>query len=226
MLSLNRMKNICGYIFSAAILLMLIQPLTGQDTLRTYGPRIGIDLARFAYIFADPSEIGAEFSVDFEVYKNIYPVFEIGYSHISESEDLYDYTLGGTYARAGVDYNLLPMKDRSMHHTMTLGFRYGASIFSHNAENIIIPSDYWGDFIIDSYENSLVGHWIELVGGIKTEVASNLFLGWAVRYKILLNPEMDPLVPPQLVPGYGSGTVARGFGFTYSVSYKIPLLKR
>ena len=162
MLSLNRMKNIFGYIFSAAILLILIQPLTGQDTLRTYGPRIGIDLARFAYIFADPSEIGAEFSVDFEVYKNTYPVFEIGYSHISESEDLYDYTLGGTYARAGVDYNLLPMKDRSMHHTMTVGFRYGVSIFSHRAENVIIPSDYWGDFIMDSYENSLVGHWVSI----------------------------------------------------------------
>jgi len=205
---------------------MLFQPLVGQDTLRTYGPRIGIDLARFAYIFAIPSEIGAEFSVDVEVYKNIYPVFEIGYSHISESEELFDYTLGGGYARAGVDYNLLPLKDRSIHHSMTVGFRYGLSIFSHHAENVTIPSDYWGDFIMESYENSLVGNWIELVAGIKAEVASNLFFGWAVRYKILLNPDMDPLVTPQLVPGYGSGTVDRGFGFTYSISYKIPLFKR
>ena len=220
------MKNICGYIFKTAILLMLIQPLAGQDTLRTYGPRIGIDVARFAYIFADPSEIGAEFSVDFEVYKNIYPVFEIGYSHISESENLFDYTMGGTYARVGIDYNLMPMKDQSIHHSITAGFRYGISIFSHRAENAIIPSDYWGDLIMESYENSLVGNWIELVGGLKTEVASNLFLGWAVRYKILLNPEMDPLVTPRIVPGYGSGKADRGFGITYSISYKIPLFKR
>jgi len=220
------MKNIFGYIFKTAILLLLIQPMEGQDTLRTYGPRIGIDVARFAYIFADPSEIGAEFSVDVEVYKNLYPVFEIGYSHISESKDLLDYTSGGTYARAGVDYNLMPMKDRSIHHSITAGFRYGVSLFGHRAENVLIPSDYWGNYIMDSYENNLVGNWIELVGGIKAEVASNLFLGWAVRYKILLNPEMDPLVTPWIVPGYGSAMANRGFGLTYSVSYKIPLLKR
>ena len=105
---LNRMKNISGYIISSVLLLVLFQPLTGQDTLRTYGPRIGIDLARFAYIFADPSEIGAELSVDFEVYKNLFPVFEIGYNTISETGELFNYSAGGTYARAGVDYNFLP----------------------------------------------------------------------------------------------------------------------
>lgn len=205
---------------------MFIQPTAGQDTLRTYGPRIGIDLARFAYIFATPSETGAEFSVDVEIYKNIFPVFELGYNHISESEDLFEYASGGTYARAGIDYNLLPVKDRSVHHNILVGFRYGVSIFSHSVENVLIPSDYWGDFVLDSYENSLTGNWLELVGGIKTEVASNFFLGWSVRYKILLNPEMDPLVPPQLIPGYGSGAENRGFGISYSILYKIPLFKR
>lgn len=222
----NRMKNICGYIFRGAVLLVLFQPLAGQDTLRTYGPRIGIDLARFAYIFANPSQVGAEFSVDAEIYKNVYPVFELGYSHISETTDLYGYTLGGTYARAGGDYNLLPMKDRSIHHTISVGFRYGISLFNHHAEEAVIPGDYWGDFILESYENNLTGHWVELVGGLKAEVATNLFLGWSVRYKILLNPDMDPLVTPHLVPGYGVGTSDRGFGFTYSIFYKIPLFKR
>jgi hypothetical protein len=226
MLSRKRMKNIFGYIFKASILLMLIQPMTGQDTLRTYGPRIGIDVARFAYIFADPSEIGAEFSVDAEVYKNLYPVFEIGYSHLSESADLFDYNSGGGYVRAGVDYNLLPLKDRSIHHSITAGFRYGISIFRHQAENVIIPSHYWGDYMMDFYEKDLAGNWFELIGGLKTEVIPNLFLGWAVRYKILLNPDMDPLMKPWIVPGYGSARENRGFGLTYSVSYKIPLIKR
>jgi len=220
------MKNTCGYIFKAVVLLMLMQPLAGQDTLRTYGPRIGIDMARFAYIFADPSEIGAEFSVDAEVYKNIYPIFELGYSRISESEDLFDYSSGGPYARLGIDYNLLSTNDRSIHHSISAGFRYGVSIFSHRAENVVIPNDYWGDYTMDTYENTLTGNWIELVGGIKTEIVSNFFMGWSVRYKILLNPEMDPLVPPQLVPGFGSGATDRGFGISYSVSYKIPLFKR
>lgn len=208
------------------MLLMLSQPLSGQDTIRTYGPRIGIDLSRLAYIFADPSQLGAELSVDLEVFNNIYPVFELGYSQTSESRDLFDYSSKGMYARAGLDYDFLPPKDRSEHHNITVGFRYGISPFSHHAQDVIIPGDYWGDYLLDLYENNLTGNWLELVGGVKTEVASNFFLGWSVRFKILLNPEMDPLMAPRLVPGYGNATEDRGFGFSYSVLYKIPLLKR
>ena len=205
---------------------MFIQPLAGQDTLRTYGPRIGIDIARFAYIFADPSELGAELSVDAEVAHNIYPVIEIGYSQTSDNRELFNYSSKGTYTRAGVDYNLLSPKDRSEHHSITIGFRYGLSLFDHRAEDVVIPDGYWGDYMLDSYENNLTGHWFELVGGVKTELVPNFFLGWLVRYKKLLNPDMDPLVPPQLVPGYGSGSLDASFGFSYYILYKIPLFKR
>ena len=220
------MKNISGFFSELLLLLMLIQPAGGQDTLRTYGPRFGIDLARFVYLFADPVQVGAEFSVDVELFPDIYPVLEAGYINISETGDSYNYASGGTYARLGADYNVLPVKDRSTHHTITAGGRYGISAFSHRAEQIMIRNDYWGDHLLDSYSNRLTGHWIELVGAVKTEVAPNFFLGWSVRYKILLNPEMDDRVTPQLVPGYGRGTVERGFGFTYQVLYRIPLLRK
>ena len=222
--------HISGSISKVGLLLLFImamwQPLAGQDTLRTYGPRFGIDLARFIFILADPSEIGAEASVDFEVYKNIYPVFELGYNSISESEEIFDYSAGGIYARAGIDYNFLKAKDRSEHHTFTIGARYGVSFFSHKAKEIIIPNDYWGDYFYDSYEKDLKGHWVELVGGVKVELVSNLFLGWSLRYKFLLNPDMDPQVKPHLVPGFGTGGENRTFGVSYSIFYKIPLFKR
>jgi len=199
---------------------------SAQDTLRTYGPRFGIDLARFAYILADPSEVGAEVSVDVELLRNLYPVIEFGYNSISPQEDLFHYAAGGVYGRAGIDYNLLKLKDRSAHHTITVGARYGISKFSHRAEDIYIVNDYWGDHLSGSYEKDLKGHWVELVAGIKAELVSNVFMGWSLRYKILLNPGMDPLVAPQLVPGFGSGGVDRSFGITYSLCYKIPLLKK
>ena len=162
--------NISGSISKAGLLLLFMmamwRPVTGQDTLRTYGPRFGIDLARFVFILADPSEMGAEASVDFEIFRNLYPVFELGYNSISESEELFNYSAGGIYARAGVDYNLLKGKDRSQHHAFTAGARYGVSVFSHSAEEIYIPNGYWGDYEYDSYEKELKGHWIELVAGV------------------------------------------------------------
>lgn len=221
-----RMRNIFGYFSELLLLLLLTQSAGGQDTLRTYGPRIGIDMARVVYLFAEPAQIGAEFSLDAELFPNIYPLVEAGYNTISETGDLYNYTSGGTYARLGADYNVLPVKDRSIHHSVTAGMRYGFSIFSHRAEQIHIPSSYWGDYILDSYSNRHTGHWLELVGGVRTEVAPNFFLGWSVRYKILLNPEMDDRVTPRLVPGYGHATEERVFGLTYQVLYKIPLRKK
>lgn len=239
MRKMKRMRNISGFISKAAFVLLAlmllgtvsaqevyVKELTQKDTLRTYGPRFGIDLARFLYILADPSQMGAELSVDFEVYKNIYPVFEAGYNSISESEDLFDYSASGTYGRVGLDYNVLPVKNRSLHHSISIGFRYGMSVFSQSSENVLIPGTYWDDNMPEPYENKLTGHWVELVGAMKAELFPNFFLGWSVRYKILLNPDMDPLMTPELVPGFGTGGKSSMLGFTYSIFYKIPLLKK
>jgi len=236
---MKKMRNISGSISKAAFLLLVlglltqlsaqevvVKEVTEQDTLRTYGPRIGIDLARFLFILADPSQTGAELSLDFEVYNNIYPVFEAGYNSISESEDLFDYSSGGVYGRVGLDYNVLRVKKRSLHHSITMGFRYGMSVFTQRAENVFIPGDYWDYSEPEPYENNLTGHWAELVGAMKAELLPNIFLGWSVRYKLLLNPNMDPLMSPELVPGYGTGGKSSMFGLTYSIYYKIPILKK
>ncbi len=225
----NKMMSISGYISKAilgvVILVAVSLPLSGQDTLRTFGPRIGLDLAKFLYYFTEPAEYGAEISADFEIYKNLYPVIELGYSNMSDTTDLFDYASSGTYARLGADYNILPMNDRSVHHSITVGARYGLSIFTQKTENMFVENPYWGDVLLDSYESSLRGHWIELVGGMRAEVLPNLFVGWMLRFKFLLNADMDPNVTPALVPGYGNAAKNRGFGFSYTVSYKIPLFK-
>ncbi len=220
------MRSISVYIFSGALLLLSFLSLQGQDTLRTYGPRVGIDVAPFVSYFADPPIRGAEVSLDFEIAPNFYPVFELGFSSMSDSIFDVTYSSTGSYARIGLDYNLLPLDDRSVHHSITAGFRYGVSLFKHEANNILIPGEYWGDYLIESYENNLTGHWLELVGGIKAEVLPNFFLGWTIRYRILFNQSLDEQLSPLHIPGYGNGAEKRGMGFSYTLSYKIPILKK
>ncbi len=234
MLKLKRMMYISGSFSKAVFVLLFLavlgkvsaQEVSGKDTLRTFGPRIGIDLVPFFYYFTEPKIVGAELSVDFEIYKNLYPVFELGYSSTSASEETFDYESAGNYARAGIDYNILKLKDRSEHHILTVGLRYGISLFKHSSENVLIYSDYWGDYMSEPYENSLKGHWIELVLGIKVEVVSNLYMGWLLRYKFLLNQDMDPVMIPAHIPGYGNGADTSTFGFSYSIFYMIPLIKK
>ena len=219
-----RLKSISAFIFS--LLLFNSAEMLSQDTLRTYGPRFGFDLARFAYLLSDPIEIGAEASADFEIYKNIYPVFELGYNSMSFNEEAFSYSSSGTYGRIGMDYNLLPVKDRSVHHSIFLGTRYGISRFKHQAENIIVPNAYWGDLQIDEYSNSMTGQWLEITGGIKAEIMNNFFIGWTVRYKFLLSKGKDEVMSPYMIPGYGKGGSGRAFGISYSIYYKIPLFKK
>jgi hypothetical protein len=234
MQKLNRMKNISGSICKAVLPVLILalsvavsgQEVSDRDTLRTFGPRFGIDLARFLYLLADPAQVGAEVSADFEIYKNIYPVVELGYNTTSDDNEMFHYESGGRYLRAGIDYNILPVKDRSVHHAITLGLRYGISQFTHKSDNVVIPDNYWGDYYPEPYENSLRGHWLEMVGGMKAEVLPNLFLGWYLRYKFLIKLENDPVMLPEMIPGYGSGGENRVFGISYSISYKIPLLKK
>jgi len=243
------MMNISGSFYKLAYLLVLLaalgkvsaQEVSGeevsgeetakqedskQDTLRTFGPRFGIDLAPFIYYFTEPRIVGAEISVDFEIYKNLYPVIELGYSSTSESKETFDYESLGNYARVGIDYNLLPAKDRSWHNSMTVGFRYGLSFFKQSSDNVVVYSDYWGDYMPDHYESSLKAHWLELTAGIKVEIVPNLYLGWLLRYKFLLNPDIDPVMIPALIPGYGNGANTRTFGFSYSIFYMLPLIKK
>jgi hypothetical protein len=227
MLMLRRpmLKSISSFIFS--LLLLTSLEALGQDTLRTYGLRIGIDLARFAYLFATPSQVGAEASVDLEIYKNIFPVFELGYNSISlDQESSYKYDEYGVYGRLGLDINLLPVKDRSVHHSIFVGTRYGLSRFQHQAENIIAPNGYWGDYYLDEYSNNVTGQWVEITGGVKTELVNNLFMGWTVRLKFLLSKGKDEVLSPYLIPGYGKGNSNSTFGISYTIMYKIPLLKK
>ncbi|MBN2698934.1 MAG: hypothetical protein JXR52_08915 [Bacteroidales bacterium] len=217
-------RSISGFIFS--LILLSSFKATAQDTLRTFGPRLGIDMARFAYLFADPRQKGTALSLDFEVYKNIYPALELGFNSTAFERETFSYASRGFFGRIGLDYNLLPVKDRSVHHIIYAGTRYGTGLFSHRAEHIITPDNYWGDYVRDEYRNNLTGHWLELNAGIRTEVADNFFMGWTVRYMFLISAGKDEIMTPYLVPGYGRADFNRSAGISYWIMYRIPLIKK
>ncbi|MEZ5070424.1 MAG: DUF6048 family protein [Bacteroidales bacterium] len=169
-------RNICSCICSAGLLLILSLGAQAQDTLRTHGPRFGVDVLRAAYYFADPSETSLSFFADMEVRPNLYPVVEVGYSRTSVDSALYSYRSSGIYATAGLDYNFLKNADRRIHHSMTLGFRYGISPFRQNLDNVMVPSGYWGDGVTQYQQQGLTGHWVESSGRHESQKSCQFFL--------------------------------------------------
>ena len=201
--------------------------VSGQDdTLRTIGPRFGIDLSRFVMMPLIPEIRTFEFSADFEIKPNIYPVFEAGFSTVSFSDTNYSYDGSGIFFRAGVDYNMLELESHNDYSMGFIGVRYGLSLNQFSAENIIIEDPYWGDLNTSISEQSGHNHWIEVAAGIRAEIFNNFFMGWSVRGRVMLyKPKFDQMIP-YYVPGFGNPAKRAAWDINYSIYYKIPILKR
>ncbi|MGD2035067.1 MAG: DUF6048 family protein [Bacteroidales bacterium] len=225
------MKRTLKYSFSLLLLLLVPGTLFAQDEqkqekVRIKGPRIGFDLSRLTLYYFEPERTAYEFSLDYEIKRNFYPVIEFGLQNIKLEKPIYNYYSDGYYARFGLDYNFQKGLAADQYEMVFFGFRYGFSGQNHSADNITIADDYWGDFTVTSVpETKLYGHWIELTGGIRAELFRNIFIGWSVRGKLLLYKTRDREIDPYYIHGFGKGDKRVSLGFTYSIFYRLPLSK-
>ena len=74
----------------------------------------------------------------------------------------------------------------------------------------------------------LKAFWLELVFGLKTEILNNLFLGFELQLKSILKQNNKQGITNLYIPGfnrtYDSSNL--GAGFSYSISYLIPVVKK
>ena len=192
--------------------------------MRVRGPRIGVDLSSLALLYFDPGRMTLTFSVDYEAWQDIYPVIEFGYQTVGIERDIYRYHSNGIFGRFGVDVNLMKYEQTNVYEMFFAGFRYGMSYFTHEADNIVIPDDYFdglnGAYVV---ENQLNAHWISLVGGVRVELFNNFFMGWSVLANIKLAQVKDSNMVPYNVPGFGKGDRRGSLQINYTVAYRFPM---
>ncbi len=234
-------KNILKFTISSFILLFVLnvsaqttsEQEQADETLRypqRYGLRLGTDLYRLTRNIYDKDYQGFEFNGDYRLSQKWYAAAEIGNEKRTKDEaDLYNYTTNGSYIKIGVDFNAHQnwMDREDMIYT---GLRYGFSTFSQtlNSYKIYTTDPYFGEEIIEANAkySGLSAHWLELVAGIKTRVFNNFFVGFNFQLKGLIAQKQPSDFENLFIPGYNrkySGGV--GVGFSYSVSYLIPLYK-
>jgi hypothetical protein len=225
------MRKILKYFFSISVLCFLFSASYSQSE-RIKGLRIGVDLSRFSLYFIDPGRTGFQVSADFEVIDNLYATVEYGQQKVSFTEKdtidriKYNYNSDGSYYRIGVDYNFLKYKMQNQYDMLFLGLRFGSSEMTHSADNITIFSPYWGNYTEGSVpEKHLNAYWTELVAGVRAELFKNFFMGWSVSGRLMLKQDKDDTIDPYNIPGFGNGSKKSGFGFNYSIYYKIPIFK-
>lgn len=187
------------------------------------GIRLGCDVSRFGLPIFQKGRNGAEFSIDTELKRNFYPIFEAGFENSKVNNDRIGYKLNGIYGRLGLDYNILNREDPTSRNVFLLGIRYGFAT-SKQETDWNISGDYWGNAPKGSSSNVLGSHWMELAVGLKVEVLKNVFLGWSLRERILFSStKVDNY--PYSIPGFGNGANSSNLGMNYSIYYSIPLMK-
>jgi hypothetical protein len=186
------------------------------------GIRIGTDITRpFQDYWTKGNRYGSEFIVDVELWPNLFPVFETGVDFMKLKTDYIDYKSSGSYSRVGIDYNILQAENVNDKNIVVVGLRYGFTLAKQQVNSYTIDS-YWepvtGNFGSQNYS----AHWTELIFGMKAEIIHNIYMGWTIRGKILLDKKDLGMPPTFFIPGYGKASHSFNADFTYTVSYNLP----
>ncbi len=193
------------YLYLSLLLLILSDgAFAGEkDTVFRPSVRIGVDFSGVPRNLLEPETRTWEVSLDYEWSKNWFVAIEAGGVNIEVDQPTHDYHSGGNFFRIGADYNILGRKGPDHLDLVLLSARYGYGSLDHYASRVIISSPYWGDYETAFPEENLSAHWLELGGGVKTQIWRNFFLGWSLRGRLLVSKTSHPAMDPYFISGFG-----------------------
>lgn len=109
-----------------------------------------------------------------------------------------DYRITGIYGTAGFDY----LYEYNPGTRLYLGAKYARCRFSDQGTFTILDP-LWADYTGSFERKGLSAEWAELAGGSESSWKGNLFLGFIVRFRILIKyPQFDD-INVYAIPGYG-----------------------
>jgi hypothetical protein len=213
-----------GFIISLFLLLCITPAPAQTDTIPermppSRGLRIGINLIRPLMTYIEPSRFGMEAVADYNLGYEYFAVAEAGYSYRDLEKPSWQLKESGIFIRLGADKNFYAQFDD----VIALGGRLGFSSYSRSAPAINVSENYWGGFTGSLAEETFFKQWAEVVIVLKTELFSNVFLGWNLRGKLLLSGKEDRNMNDRYIPGFGSTDVKSTAGFDFYIYYRFPL---
>ena len=214
--------NILRYILLLLAIAACNHLFAQGDTLYRPAIRLGIDVSGFARELVEPEISTREISLDYEWRDNFFAVLEAGISSVETEKESHIYQAKGRFIRAGADFNLLGARPGSLNDLVLISVRYGYSSMEHEAPFLVIPDPFWGDYQSTIAPEEFRAHWLEAGLGLKTELFSNIFIGWGLRGRVLLSrsgTEMEPF----LIGGFGKPGNNTSLMLHYHISYRIPL---
>ena len=202
-----------------------------NDTIEKFGIRAGIDLNKIIRSASNSNYTGLSINGDIRIKKSLYIFSEIGNEEKKINSDYLNSTVKGTYLKVGANFKL--NNDIKTENLFYSGLILGFSNFNQSIDNYTIyntNSTYWGESYIDESLSlsNLNAVWFEIVFGLKTEIFNNLFLGFELQLKNVLKQKNSQEITNFYIPGFNRTYDSSDFGagFSYTISYLIPIIKK
>ena len=202
-----------------------------NDTIEKFGIRAGVDLNKIIRSASNSNYTGLSINGDIRIKKSLYIFSEIGNEEKKINSDYLNSTVKGTYLKVGTNFKL--NNDIKTENLFYSGLILGFSNFNQSIDNYTIyntNSTYWGESYIDESLSlsNLNAVWFEIVFGLKTEILNNLFIGFELQLKNVLKQKNSQGITNFYIPGFNRTYDSSDFGagFSYTISYLIPIIKK
>lgn len=161
---------------------------------------------------------------EFSFYNRYNPVVAVGLGQAALTPDGKNYTYRSPlapYFKLGANYNIL--YNSNPRYQVHVGLRYGFTPFSYSVPDATLGPGYWDETeqISIPSQKSTAGY-LELVAGLRVDIAKGFSLGWDVIYHTILHESNAAYGKPIYIPGYGKrGTTFSG-SFSLSYTFALP----
>ncbi|MCB0697208.1 MAG: hypothetical protein KDC07_07575 [Chitinophagaceae bacterium] len=186
--------------------------------------RLGFDVGKLLFNQLQngkQKKTGYEIEFDYYHRKDMFFVLEGGWGNGSLNYSDLSYKSSNIFFRGGINKSLLPRLRQNDWDMAFIGLRYGVGFIDRSAADYSITDSTWGVVSGTFPATNLTAHWIELTGGVRVEIIKQVFLGWSVRGKFLLNGKKFTELPPYYIAGYGRGEKNSIFDFNIYLGYAL-----
>ena len=215
---------LCLSIFTVSAQKKIIEK---TDTIKEpiyHGFTVQVDLASVIIpLFLSNNTYSYEAGIQVDLKHKFFPIVELGMGGANKTTtENIGFATNAPFGKIGIDVNLLKRKKdaKPTNNLFLAGVRMGMTHFNYKITNATITNDYWGGTEVVDYSNipTCTKVWWEIVAGVRVEVAKNIFMGWNIRTRNLLTQDVDGVVAPWYIPGFGINA-ANNWGFNYTLGY-------
>lgn len=183
--------------------------------------RFGFDISKPVINLAQNTYSSYEAEADYYIRNEVYGVAEGGFGSAKYEYPDLRYNSNSAFFRIGLDKTLITRIAGNDWDAAFIGMRYGAAFVNRKDAAFTIIDSLWGFYSGAIPAQTFTAHWAEVTGGVRVELLRNVFAGWNVRGRFLLNGRSFQELAPVFIAGYGRGDKSTVFDFNFFICYAL-----